>query len=284
MAKGQDFGKLYTNVARDLSAALEDIDRLDVQHDKGQAHLATIKASLGEMKARFDDEIDYLDQHAEWDKFTIAFFGETNAGKSTIIESLRVLFNEQKRQALITRNQASAKELQAEFSQHSEELIEALGTHYQVFGLDVSTLSQEVGALAQLTQNDLKRMQSQLDEVSLDLEQTQRRLGRSRTDADDAREQLHTVQRRLEASLASEAQLQSERQQWAAQLGEIQTVSTQQLVQIRATEAQLAQVAAEHAQAVTALTRLGAMKLALGGLVGLLLGSVGGAFILRYLV
>ena len=31
-----------------------------------------------------------------WDKLMIAFFGETNAGKSTIIETFRILFKQRK--------------------------------------------------------------------------------------------------------------------------------------------------------------------------------------------
>ena len=38
-----------------------------------------------------------LETSSEWDKLCIAFFGETNAGKSTIIESLRIIYDEEKR-------------------------------------------------------------------------------------------------------------------------------------------------------------------------------------------
>lgn len=38
--------------------------------------------------------IQELKDNQEWDKFTIAFYGETGAGKSTIIESLRIKFEE----------------------------------------------------------------------------------------------------------------------------------------------------------------------------------------------
>lgn len=39
-------------------------------------------------------QIKELEDNAEWKYFTVAFFGETNAGKSTIIEILRILFEE----------------------------------------------------------------------------------------------------------------------------------------------------------------------------------------------
>jgi hypothetical protein len=60
-----------------------------------------------ELKTR----IESLRDHARWDKFTIAFYGETNAGKSTTIETLRILLGEQ------TKREAHARfhSLQKEF-------------------------------------------------------------------------------------------------------------------------------------------------------------------------
>ncbi len=39
-------------------------------------------------------ELESLKNNGEWEKFTIAFYGETGAGKSTLIECLRLFFKE----------------------------------------------------------------------------------------------------------------------------------------------------------------------------------------------
>ncbi|GAA8092308.1 hypothetical protein BTM474_07190 [Helicobacter pylori] len=39
-------------------------------------------------------ELESLKNNEEWEKFTIAFYGETGAGKSTLIECLRLFFKE----------------------------------------------------------------------------------------------------------------------------------------------------------------------------------------------
>ncbi|MFT2658876.1 GTPase [Helicobacter pylori] len=39
-------------------------------------------------------ELESLKNNEEWEKFTIAFYGETGAGKSTLIECLRMFFKE----------------------------------------------------------------------------------------------------------------------------------------------------------------------------------------------
>jgi len=47
----------------------------------------------GEIK----NSLSQLDKNSEWNTFTIAFYGETNAGKSTLIETLRILLAEPKK-------------------------------------------------------------------------------------------------------------------------------------------------------------------------------------------
>ncbi len=44
-------------------------------------------------------QLESLEKNAEWDTYTIAFYGETNAGKSTIIEALRILLAEENKKA-----------------------------------------------------------------------------------------------------------------------------------------------------------------------------------------
>ncbi|QQK73245.1 P-loop NTPase family protein [Pectobacterium versatile] len=47
------------------------------------------------IKADLDKQMTSLRNNAEWKTFTLAFYGETNAGKSTIIETLRILLGEE---------------------------------------------------------------------------------------------------------------------------------------------------------------------------------------------
>jgi hypothetical protein len=49
---------------------------------------------LNELNSNITSELDKLKANSEWDTFTVAFYGETNAGKSTIIETLRILLAE----------------------------------------------------------------------------------------------------------------------------------------------------------------------------------------------
>lgn len=53
------------------------------------------REKLEAFRKHLNENIDSLRRNAEWDTFTIAFYGETNAGKSTVIETLRILLNEE---------------------------------------------------------------------------------------------------------------------------------------------------------------------------------------------
>ena len=94
--------KIYNEVKENLDKSLYEIERIELKNKKGNEHVDRLRAELEVMRSNFNKEVDFLEENSEWEKFTIAFFGETNAGKSTIIESLRILMNEKQRLKQIT--------------------------------------------------------------------------------------------------------------------------------------------------------------------------------------
>ncbi|WP_313201681.1 hypothetical protein [Pseudomonas sp.] len=284
MSRAQDFSKLYARVANDIATALDDVSRLDVSNDKGNAHLANVKEKLGEMKSRFDGEITYLEKHAEWDNFTIAFFGETNAGKSTIIESLRILFEEKKRQALIARNQATASDIQAVFSSKSDELIEELSTRYVNFCEDIATLGDDIGALVNQTQRDLQSTRQQLEHTQQDYAYCKERLSVATNDLDSTRQTLQGTEARLADSQRELAQSQGELQQVGLQLQGVrsdfqrsQQQLTEQGAQLQAAQAQLSECLRQSEAARISLEQQAKLKLVIGLVGGVVIGVIAGA-------
>ena len=49
---------------------------------------------LTEHRTALFERLAELEKNSEWNTFTIAFYGETGAGKSTLIETLRILLQE----------------------------------------------------------------------------------------------------------------------------------------------------------------------------------------------
>lgn len=72
------------------------ISRLGFNGDNNDVKNTTddIQSALIMIQDKIFTESQQLQQHSEWTNFTIAFYGETNAGKSTIIEMLRIYFSE----------------------------------------------------------------------------------------------------------------------------------------------------------------------------------------------
>ena len=108
---------LYNEVGNVLQDSLNNAKSIHLVGDEEQGELTEIVARLDDINSSFQTEIEKLQSSSEWDKFCIAFFGETNAGKSTIIESLRIIYDEEKRRAEMIRNK---KECERMLSQHCD--------------------------------------------------------------------------------------------------------------------------------------------------------------------
>lgn len=84
---------IYVRVSSQIEAIV--ISLTSLSSDK---QIAAARQQALETFSRISDDIKghiaALEQNAEWDIFTIAFYGETNAGKSTLIETLRILLEE----------------------------------------------------------------------------------------------------------------------------------------------------------------------------------------------
>ena len=87
----------YNEVQVSLENALEKANSIEISGDQENEELSIIRQTLFGLNVDFKEEVEKLKKSSEWEKFCIAFFGETNAGKSTIIESLRIIYDEESR-------------------------------------------------------------------------------------------------------------------------------------------------------------------------------------------
>nr|GFB41416.1 hypothetical protein [Tanacetum cinerariifolium] len=104
----------------------------------------------------------YARSHSEWDTFTLAFYGETSAGKSTLIETLRIVLNEGTKVQQRTRfrqlqdehglSESSLQHLEMQIAQVDEKLAAVQGqleTVAQDFDQQDAALSVELSSLIQ---------------------------------------------------------------------------------------------------------------------------------------
>lgn len=96
LEKLQDMKESADSISADSVGASSDDSNIEAQSRAKQ--LQEIRKQISEFESQATKSaLDYKNV-AEFDTFTIAFYGETNAGKSTIIESLRIYFGESTKQ------------------------------------------------------------------------------------------------------------------------------------------------------------------------------------------
>ncbi len=86
------------NIYLDVKANIENLQNIFKNTDNENERLKKSNQEALEVfqKLEFESlkELESLKENEEWENFTIAFYGETNAGKSTLIECLRLFFKE----------------------------------------------------------------------------------------------------------------------------------------------------------------------------------------------
>ena len=84
---------IYDNINQQI---IKLINAIKVESDDDMIVIAQKHAfdKLSDSQKAIANEYEDLKKNTEWKRFTIAFYGETNAGKSTIIETLRIMLDE----------------------------------------------------------------------------------------------------------------------------------------------------------------------------------------------
>ncbi len=85
----------------DVKANIENLQNIFKNTDNENERLKKSNQEALEVFQKLESkslkELESLKNNEEWENFTIAFYGETGAGKSTLIECLRLFFKEQSR-------------------------------------------------------------------------------------------------------------------------------------------------------------------------------------------
>ncbi len=86
------------NIYIDVEKSIKDLQKIFENTDGGDERLRAFnQEALKKFKNLESEglkELESLKNNEEWENFTIAFYGETGAGKSTLIECLRLFFKE----------------------------------------------------------------------------------------------------------------------------------------------------------------------------------------------
>lgn len=89
-----DIENAYRNFSNMLEKSRNAISSLATINPNFTSHQEEYRKQLEKQIARSEVALAEMQRYAIWDKLVIAFIGVTNAGKSTIIETFRILFDE----------------------------------------------------------------------------------------------------------------------------------------------------------------------------------------------
>ena len=93
--------KKYINI---LSQSINDIQNIIPRNKKFKTIQDDCLYDINKLLSDSRIQMEQVMNETIWDKLVIAFFGETNAGKSTIIEAFRIKFNDESRLTAIKEN------------------------------------------------------------------------------------------------------------------------------------------------------------------------------------
>ncbi len=86
------------NIYFDVEKSIKDLQKIFENTDGADERLREFNQKALKVFKNLESEglkeLESLKNNEEWEKFTIAFYGETGAGKSTLIECLRLFFKE----------------------------------------------------------------------------------------------------------------------------------------------------------------------------------------------
>ena len=122
----KEITKHYQEIKNSISSALTE-NNFNASVEKEMEFLQGIKTNLNKINEDFKNEITELEESSDWNNFCISFFGETNAGKSTIIDTLRIIYNEESRLQSIIDNQKEVNDFFKQNNEYYKKLVESIG-------------------------------------------------------------------------------------------------------------------------------------------------------------
>ena len=99
MDKRQIVENEYKELTKLIESAVNKLDTSNVLNRQSKTLKSKLLEALKEKLCCVQNTMDHSLNVMHWDKLVIAFFGATNAGKSTIIETFRILFDSKRPQA-----------------------------------------------------------------------------------------------------------------------------------------------------------------------------------------
>ncbi|MDH4567196.1 DUF726 domain-containing protein [Pseudomonas sp. BN414] len=163
--------EVYQRINDELALIIGELNNPSDDEALNQAREEALRR-LTEHRAALLKRLAELEQNAEWNTFTIAFYGETGAGKSTLIETLRILLQESGKRA----SQQAFRKLREQYGL-TEETLQRLQQSIEQAEARLGELTQQLSATLQQFEQPFREAQSALDQANARSSELAQRLG-----------------------------------------------------------------------------------------------------------
>lgn len=161
--------KLYDQVTNMVEKSLTDVlKKASATNNNSDLEnaISNSKRLLENFLEQTKKDILELRNNSEWDTFTIAFYGETNAGKSTLIETLRILLGDIEKLATQEQFKVLAKDLRID-----PQSLTALEKSIQKLEFELTEIQNQANTLKQNTENEEQQKIAQLETLKSTIKQ-----------------------------------------------------------------------------------------------------------------
>ena len=163
--------EIYDGIKKQLDELVESFGNKDIDDEELKEIQVSVINNITDQKEKFEVLIDQLKQNSDWDTFSIALYGETNAGKSTLVEVLRILLNEQKK--IIQRENYKTRSNEIEKLQHE---IESINENEHEIEVQCKNDQEEINSKIQVIESKAEEHASESLALSKTLQAQQEKL------------------------------------------------------------------------------------------------------------
>jgi len=157
--------KVYTVILDEVNKLLVSFENQEKDEEIARVQEAALK-KLNEFRREIQNSLLQLEKNSEWKVFIMAFYGETNAGKSTLIETLRILLSEP----------GKMKERQ-EFARLFEE--------YNQIQRSIEECQKSLSAIMDESKEEMYKIENELHSVSDQMKKNESELSAIKKDIDE---------------------------------------------------------------------------------------------------
>lgn len=188
---------VYQQINDELSLIIAELKNASDDDALNQAREEALQR-LGQHRTALYERLAELEKNAEWNTFTIAFYGETGAGKSTLIETLRILLQEPGKRA----SQQAFRKLREQYGV-TEDNLQRLQQDIEQAEARLGELTQQLNATRQQFELPFSEAQSALDQANAQANELNQRLGAALEQHEQAHKDALTAVTRLHTLLAT---------------------------------------------------------------------------------